>query len=117
MRAVALATLAAFVLVAFVPAAAAGDLGFPEKFSLAENREEALKELIPGTKEYYYYHCLHLQHEGDFDDVEAMLKLWIKRYGHTSRVEEIRNRRAVYLLAAWPPRPGKNFPRGNWQKL
>lgn len=32
-------------------------------------------------------------------------------------VEEVRNRRAVYLLAAWPPRPGKNFPRGNWQKL
>ncbi len=32
-------------------------------------------------------------------------------------VDEIRNRRAVYLLAAWPPAPGKNFPRGSWKKL
>ncbi len=32
-------------------------------------------------------------------------------------VDEIRNRRAVYLLAAWPPAPGKNFPRGAWKKL
>lgn len=33
------------------------------------------------------------------------------------QVEEIRNRRAVYLLAAWPPARGKNFPRGAWKKL
>ncbi len=32
-------------------------------------------------------------------------------------VDEERNRRAIYLLAAWPPRQSKNFPRGNWQKL
>ncbi len=32
-------------------------------------------------------------------------------------VDEIRNRRAVYLLAAWPPAPGKNFPRASWKKL
>ncbi len=32
-------------------------------------------------------------------------------------VDEIRNRRAVYLLAAWPPNRSANFPRGNWKPL
>ena len=29
---------------------------FLERFALSKNREEILKELIPGTREYYYYH-------------------------------------------------------------
>jgi outer membrane protein OmpA-like peptidoglycan-associated protein len=32
-------------------------------------------------------------------------------------VDEIKNRRAVYLLAAWPPTRGKNFPRAAWKNL
>ena len=32
-------------------------------------------------------------------------------------VDEVTNRRAVYLLAAWPPARGKNFPRASWKQL
>ncbi len=32
------------------------DIGFIEKFALAKDRKEALKLLIPGTADYYYYH-------------------------------------------------------------
>ena len=32
------------------------DIGFIEKFALAKDRKEALKLLIPGTTDYYYYH-------------------------------------------------------------
>jgi outer membrane protein OmpA-like peptidoglycan-associated protein len=32
-------------------------------------------------------------------------------------VDEIKNRRAVYVLAAWPPARGKNFPRAAWKNL
>jgi len=32
-------------------------------------------------------------------------------------VDEIANRRAIYLLAAWPPQPNANFPRSNWHPL
>lgn len=32
-------------------------------------------------------------------------------------VDEERNRRAIYLLAAWPPAQSANFPRGNWKPL
>ncbi|MEE2828585.1 MAG: OmpA family protein [Myxococcota bacterium] len=32
-------------------------------------------------------------------------------------VDEILNRRAVYLLASRPPQPSSNFPRSQWKKL
>ena len=36
-----------------------GELGFIEQFSLNEDRTGPLKQLIPGTEDYYYYHCIH----------------------------------------------------------
>ena len=70
-------------------------IGYVEDFSLAPDREAVLKDLIPGTKDYYYYHALHAQHEGKHDQVEKLIGLWVKRYGETSRVVEIRNRTAL----------------------
>ena len=78
----------------------AGEIGFDEKFALGDDRAAALKQLIPGTAEYYYYHCLHYQHTGRLADVDNVLKQWIKRYGYTGRVEEIRNRQALLRYAA-----------------
>ena len=72
-----------------------GEIGFLEDFSLAKDRSVPLKQLIPGTEDYYYYHCLHYQHEGQFGEVDKMLGAWIKRYRYTPRVEEIRNRQAL----------------------
>ena len=40
----------------------ANTIGYVEKFALAKDRGEALKQLIPGTREYYYYHALYAQH-------------------------------------------------------
>jgi len=73
----------------------AAEIDFIEDFSLATNREEAIKQLIPGTEDCYYYQCLNYQNQGHYDKVADILKAWIKRYGHTSRVEEIRNRQAL----------------------
>ena len=36
--------------------ATAGDIGFVEDFALAKDRAAALKQLIPGTEDYYFYH-------------------------------------------------------------
>jgi len=77
------------------PAAWAGDIGFEEDFALARDRAEALKQLIPGTEEYYYYHCLHFQNTGQLDKVEAILQQWIERYKYTPLVEQVRNRQAL----------------------
>ena len=89
-------------IAAWVTCATANEIGYVEQFSLAEDREDALKQLIPGTQDYYYYHCLHYQHIGEFGRVEEMLKQWVKRYNYTSRVEEIRNRQALLLYDKQP---------------
>ena len=76
----------------YVPNLHSGEIGFDEAFSLDGNRAAALRQLIPGTEDYYYYHCLHYQHTGDFKKLHDLLNQWIKRHRHTARVEEIRNR-------------------------
>ncbi|KKM90713.1 hypothetical protein LCGC14_1235890, partial [marine sediment metagenome] len=73
----------------------AGEIGFVEEFALSADRSVPLKQLIPGTEDYYYYHCLDYQNTGKLAEVEDLLKLWIKRYGHTARVKQIRNRQAL----------------------
>ena len=73
----------------------AGDVGFVEDFSLAKDRTVPLKTLIPGTEDYYYYHCLNFQGTGQLDEVDKMLSLWIARYNRTPRVIEIENRQAL----------------------
>ena len=71
------------------------EIDFIEQFALAEDRSVPLKQLIPGTEDYYYYHCLHYLNEGRMDEVEALLQPWIKRHNRTARVREIEHRRAL----------------------
>lgn len=71
------------------------EIGFLEDFSLAKDRSVPLKQLIPGTEDYYYYHCLHYQHTGQLDQVRELLVPWIKRHNVTERVREIQDRQAL----------------------
>jgi len=82
--------------------AKAQTIGFDESYVLAEDREEALKQLIPGTEDYYYYHALHYQNEGEFGKVDELLTPWIKRYNRTGRVREIQHRQALLRYDADP---------------
>jgi len=75
------------------------EIGFIEKFSLAEDRERVLKELVPGTHPYFYYHCLHYQNTGKFVKVEDFLKQWEKELGKSSQQEEIKNRQALLTFS------------------
>jgi hypothetical protein len=43
----------------------AQEIGYVETFSLADDRAAALKELVPGTDDFYYYRALHAQNMGD----------------------------------------------------
>ena len=56
------------------PVLRAGDIGFAEEFALAKDRAEALKKLIPGTEDYYYYHCLHYLNIGQNDKAVSPLQ-------------------------------------------
>src|SRR5262245_5729151 len=78
------------------PTARGGDIGYVEDFALAKDRTTALKQLIPGTEDYYYYHCLHYLNIGQFDKAEALHGPWHERHGQTARLTEVQVRQ--YLL-------------------
>lgn len=84
----------------------AAQIGFEEVFGLAEDRSEALKELIPGTEDYYYYSCLFYEQKGDLAKVDEILKQWIKRYSYSSKVQEIQNR---LMLLNYDKHPDKTI--------
>ncbi len=52
-------------------------IGLMEKYALAEDRQAMLSELIPGSEDYFFYHCLHHQTVGQLDRSEAIIKDWL----------------------------------------
>lgn len=52
-------------------------IGFMERYALAADREAVLAELIPGSDDYYFYHCLHYQNQQQLAQAEAILKSWV----------------------------------------
>lgn len=77
------------------PTTRAGEVGYVEEFALAAERAAALKPLIPGTDDYYYYHCLHLLNTEQFDKIAALTTPWYERHRQTARLTEIQVRHAL----------------------
>ncbi len=75
--------------------APAAEIGWIEDYALAMDRGVPLKQLIPGSEEYYFYTCLHYQSLQQWDQVDATLTAWINRYHDTPRIREIQNRQAL----------------------
>ncbi len=78
-----------------MPYAHAGDISFAEDFALGKDRAEALKKLIPGTEDYYYYHCLHYLNQGENEKAVALFKPWFERFNQSQRLTEIQTRHAL----------------------
>jgi len=78
-------------------AAAAQEIGYVETFSLAADREAALKELVPGTDDYFYYHALHAQNLGQAERFRKVIDDWVReRKGVTTgTARELLNRQAL----------------------
>lgn len=93
-------------------AAKSDEIGFIEKFALATDRAAVLKELIPGTEDYYYFHCLHYQNTEQYEKVDAMLDKWISRHdynyraaqGISQKAREIVNRQMLLTYSSNPKR-------------
>ncbi|HIM31324.1 MAG TPA: hypothetical protein EYG57_17490 [Planctomycetes bacterium] len=83
------------------------EIDFVEKFALASDRARVLTELIPGTDEYYFYHCLQAQNTQRFNDVEKMLKSWRAQHGETPRAREIIYRQALLTYTDTPAKSTK----------
>ena len=73
----------------------AGEIGFIEDFAIGKDRAAALRQLIPGTEDFYFYHGLHYLNSEQFDKVEALFTPWLERFGQTPRLTEIQTRLAL----------------------
>ncbi|MFV1991867.1 MAG: hypothetical protein ACC652_14135, partial [Acidimicrobiales bacterium] len=104
-------TLLLVVLLVWTVTVEAGDLGFMEQFALAPDRSIPLKQLIPGTEDYYYFHCLHYQSLEQYDKVREVLQAWVKRYKTTPRVKEILHRQALLTYSQDPARTLEHLKR------
>ena len=82
------------------------EIGVIEELAISEDREAVLSRLIPGSEEYYYYHCLNLQHTEQFDEAAELLKLWIERRGRTAGATVMERRQA---LLTYPKTPAKTL--------
>lgn len=77
-------------------------IGFVETFALAPDRSKVLDQLVPGTVEYYYYHCLYHQQQGEFAKVPPLLQTWIERHGRSELVVQIEHRQALLTFEQDP---------------
>ena len=83
--------------------ASAGEISFLEDFSLAPDRSVALKTLIPGTEDHFYYHSLHLQNQEKYAEVDAVMKRWLRKVkSPTAKYREIENRQVLLRYAQQP---------------
>ncbi len=97
-----------FSLGFMIQSTTAQEITFWEEFALSANRVEALEKLVPGSEDYYFFHCMHYQNQDQLDQVESMLKKWLKRHGRTQLVQQIENRQAL-LRYSEDPRATLNF--------
>ena len=76
---------------------------FLETYALAADRATALKGLTSGTDDYYYYHALHFQTQGEQGKAAAILKEWEERAsGPNGRRDMLRNRAALLAYSNDP---------------
>lgn len=101
------------LLLTFASVGWATEIEFVEDFSLAPDRSAVLKQLIPGTEDYYYFHALHLLNTEQFDKVKDLYAPWHQRHGQSGRLTEIQTRHAL-LSYEKSPNDSLNYLR---QKL
>lgn len=78
------------------------EVGFIERFAVADDRREVLGDLIPGTQDYFYFHCLYYQNEGEFAQAQAKLDSWRGKLGESSKTRGMLARQALLTYAENP---------------
>ena len=80
-----------------LPTAVASEkIGFVETYALAQDRAQALAQLIPGTEEYYFYHALHYQNSGQSNKLRDVLATWRKRVKSSALRNVIERRERLF---------------------
>ncbi len=55
-------------------------IGWMERYATADDREAMLSELIPGSDDYYFYHCLFYQTTNQLERSETILRDWLAEH-------------------------------------
>ncbi len=84
------------------PTAQGGEIGFIEDFTLATDRAAALKQLVPGTEDYYYYNSLHFLNTEQYEKARELTGPWLQRHRQTARLTEIQTRHALLTYDKHP---------------
>lgn len=58
-------------------------IGWMERYALADDRQAMLAELIPGSNDHYFYHCLYYQTSGQLERSEAVVRQWLAAHKGT----------------------------------
>jgi hypothetical protein len=88
------------------------EIGFVETFALAPDRAEALKQLVPGTEEHFYYHALHAQNQGRRDEFQQVIDRWrLARNGNTTDLARTLLNRQALLDYEKDPAPSLEYIR------
>lgn len=83
-------------------ARADNEVGFIEKFALAQDREAALSQLIPGSEEFYFFHALHFQNTAQKEKLKTTMAQWAARFPKSPQRQIIENREALLAYDADP---------------
>lgn len=75
---------------------------FAATYALAPDRAAVLGQLVAGTEDFYWYHCLHKLQTGALGEVQPLLDTWISLHGRSERTTEIRHRLALLRFAEDP---------------
>ena len=86
------------------PLSPSAEVGCIEDYALATERSKALQQLVPGSHEFYFYHCLDAQHRGKLADVDRLMKEWrtIRNYHHGGHYRTIEVRQHLFRAGEQP---------------
>ena len=74
---------------------AENEIGYIETFALSDDRDAVLKQLVPGSEEFYFHSGLHLQNQGKRAEFEALMALWAKRQPDSAMRRQLETRQAL----------------------
>ncbi|MBN2451129.1 MAG: hypothetical protein JXR77_12115, partial [Lentisphaeria bacterium] len=90
--------------VVFVVGLGAQEIGFVERYALAEDRSAVLQELVPGSEDAFAWTVLDQQNRGNLEESERLLSDYAKAYPDSARREVLLNRQRLLGYEADPER-------------
>ncbi len=88
------------------------EIGTIEEYALAKNRKAVLSQLVPGTRDYYFFHILHYQNTSvnninQLEKAAQILNEWELAHKRdrniiTEGLQELKNRQALLMYDVEP---------------